>query len=162
MAPLRLAVAELDRDLPLAGVMSMDSVLDHQRNRNPFFTHGPGSFAVLALILAAIGVYGLISYSVGTETRDWHPYGARRRRTGRAATDPKRGSEDDRDRLRSRFGYGAATAQAFRCDLPRFTYWCAGGFVVVLTAMLMLAAVATYIPAQRAARVSPISVLRNQ
>ncbi len=128
MAPLRLAVAELDRDLPLAGVMSMDSVIDRQRNGNPFFTRVLGSFAVLALILAANrSLRAHFLFCGAKKTRDWHPYGARRRRIGRAATDPKRRIEDDRDRLHSRFGDGAATAQAFRCNLPRSSYWCAGG-----------------------------------
>ncbi len=163
MAPLRLAVAELDRDLPLAGVMSMDSVLDHQRNGNPFFTHVLGSFAVLALILAAIGVYGLISYSVGQ----------RRQEIGIRMALGADGSDVRRLILRGGLKttvIGSTLGLAMALPLPKlfdaiFLGLHTGApvvYLIVLTAMLIVAAVATYIRAQRAARVSPVSVLRNQ
>jgi predicted permease len=160
---LHRAVAQLDSDLPLASVMSMDTVIDRQRGGNPFFTRVLGSFALLALILAAIGVYGLVAYSVGQRTQE----------IGIRMAIGAEGSDIRRMILRGGFkmtAIGSTLGLVIALPLPRLFDAMFPGlhtgapllYLIVLTAMLIVAALATYMPARRAAHVNPIAVLRNQ
>jgi predicted permease len=161
---LRRVVAELDSDLPLLRVMSMDDVIETQRSGNPLFLRLLATFATLALILSAIGIYGLIAYWVGQRT---HEIGIR---LALGAT----GADISRMILRQGMmvavigsGIGLVAAiplprvfsSIFQGTLP---FEAPAIYPAVLVAMLFVAFGATFGPAIRATRVNPTTALRKE
>jgi predicted permease len=161
---LRHVVAGLDSELPLLRVMSMDGVIESQRGGNPLFSHLLATFAILALILSAIGIYGLIAYTVGQRT---HEIGIR------LALGAKR-SDISRMILRQGFkvaAVGLAIGFTLALPLPKLFASIFQGMVqvsapviypLVLAVMLVVVLAATLGPARRATQVDASTALRNE
>ena len=66
----RSAVRNLDSELPLANVLTMQEIMAESVGRRKFQTHLASVFAVSALLLACLGIYGVISYSVARSTNE--------------------------------------------------------------------------------------------
>jgi putative ABC transport system permease protein len=158
---LRQAVAGLDVELPLLRVMSMEGVIDTQKNGNPVFTRMLGIFSVLALLLAAIGIYGLVAYSVGQRT---HEIGIR------LALGAK-GSDISWMILKEGLkiaAIGSSIGLVMALPLPKlfgsiFTGLSVSApelYPIVLAAMLLVAILATFGPARRAMHIDPTAALR--
>jgi predicted permease len=161
---LRHVVVQLDSELPLLRVMSMDGVIEFQRNGNPLFSRLLAAFAILALLLSAIGIYGLIAYSVGQRT---HEIGIR------LALGAK---PSDISRMILRQGFkvaavGSAIGFAMALPLPKVFDSIFQGLVhfgapviypIVLAVMLLVVFFATLGPARRATRVDATAALRNE
>jgi putative ABC transport system permease protein len=158
---LRNAIAQVDPELPLARVMSMSTVIERQKSGNPFFTRVLASFAVLALILAAIGIYGLIAYSVGQRT---HEIGIRIA-MGAGTPNVLRMILWEGMKMTAS---GAAIGVVLALPLPKIFDAIFYGlhlreprlYFIVPMAILVVAMLATYIPARRATRVDPMVALR--
>jgi ABC-type antimicrobial peptide transport system permease subunit len=160
---LRNAVAQVDAELPLARVMSMPTVIERQKAGNPFFTRVLGSFALLALLLAAIGIYGLIAYSVGQRT---HEIGIR---MAMGAGTPSVLRMILWESLKMT-AVGAAIGLVLALPLPKIFDAIFYGlrlreprlYFIVPLAILAVAMLATYIPARRATQIDPMSALRQE
>jgi predicted permease len=164
LAPaVRETVAKIDAELPLARLMSMPTVIERQRGGSPFFARALGSFAILALILAAVGIYGLVAYSVSQRT---HEIGMRMA-LGARSTDVQRMILWQGMKMT---GIGAAIGLAMAVPLPKVFDSIFYGlhvrepllYFIVPTAIILVAALATYVPARRATRVDPMSALRME
>ena len=158
---LRKAVAQADAELPLNRVMSMSAVIDRQKGGNPFFVRVLGSFALMALILAAIGIYGLVAYSVGQRK---HEIGIRMA-LGARSPDVLRMVLWEGTKMTA---IGGAVGFIMALPLPKIFDAMFYGlhlrepalYLIVPMAILAVATLATYIPARRATRVDPMVALR--
>lgn len=69
-AAVRTVLKDLDPNLPIANVRTVQSIVDASIGDQKFTTLLLGVFSVTALILAAIGVYGLVSFTVGQRSKE--------------------------------------------------------------------------------------------
>ena len=159
---LRGAVAQADADLPLSRVMSMSAVIDRQRGGDSFFSRILALFAALALIMAAIGIYGLIAYSVGQRT---HEIGIRLA-LGARGQDVRRMIIGEGMKMAA---IGGGIGFVIALPLPRIFAAILFDlrvhdpqlYLIVPLIVFGIALFAAYIPARRAARVDPINALRQ-
>jgi predicted permease len=159
---VRQTMARLDPTLPLAGLRSMDAVLSGARARPRFLTTVLGGFAALALALAAIGTYGVMSYSVAQRSREVGirmALGAESTtvlglvlRQGLAVT----GSGIVIGMVGA-FGLSGVLQSLLFEVAPRD--WVT--FLAVPALLALTSLLALWIPARRATRVNPVEVLRE-
>jgi predicted permease len=160
---VRHAVAELDKNLPISDVRTMDQVANETLSLKNFLTMLLASFAGLALVLAAVGIYGVMAYSVAQRTQE---IGIR------MALGAKQS-----DIIGSIIGQGLGLAfagsligLAAALGLTRFLstqlYGVKpnDGFTFAIAPLILVAVAffATYLPARRAAQVDPIVALRYE
>ena len=160
---LRNAFEEADPELPLDRVMSMPRLIETQRAGTPLFLQIMAAFAILALGLAAIGIYGLVSYSVSQRV---HEIGIRLA-LGAKAPDILRMVLWRGMKITAA---GAAAGLLLALPLPKLFdsmffsvhFRDRGIYVLVSVVILLVATLATYIPARRASSVDPMSALRQE
>ena len=121
------------------------------------------AFAAIALVLAAVGVYGVIAYSVSQRTREIGvrvALGAQRRNVLRLILG------DGAVLAAAGIGIGLAGAlgvtRFMRAMLYGVTPFDAVSFVTVTMVLTAIVFVASYVPARRVARVDPVEVLRQE
>jgi ABC-type antimicrobial peptide transport system permease subunit len=159
---IRHEIQSIDPGLPIFGVSSMNDVLDRSLASRRFSADLVGGFAGLAVLLASIGIYGLLAYMVGQKSREIGirmALGARRE-----------------DILRMFFRKGvalaglgvvaglvlsASAASVMASVLYGVRPHDAVVFLVVPLLLFAVAVLASYLPARRAAKVDPLIALRE-
>ncbi len=159
---LRRVVAGLDRQVPVSQVQTMDAVMAGATADRRFYLVLMVTFAVVALALAAVGIYGVTSYSVSRRT---HEIGLR---MALGARPGQMLAHVVGEGLRvAVFGaaIGAAGAFALTRLLSGILYGVSAHdpltFGAVIALLVCVAAVASYLPARRATRVAPLTALRG-
>jgi putative ABC transport system permease protein len=157
------AIQEIDPDQPVFGVTSMSQNLNEAAAPRRFLSLLLAVFAGTALALAAVGLYGLIAYSVSQRTREIGTrmaLGARRQHVLKLVL--KGGI------ALAAIGIAVGMVGAYALTglmttlLYEVTPTDPGTFAFVPTALLIVALVACYLPARRAAAVDPMTALRTE
>ena len=163
MPAVRRAMTELDATLPLAQMGTMDRVLHASIARPRFLTMLLGIFATIALLLAAVGTYGVMSYSVAERRRE---IGIRMALGARASGVLVMVLAQGVVVAAIGLALGTAGAYGLSRTLGSLLYGVTPrDLLTFLTAPLVLGAVAVvacWIPAWRATRVDPARVLRQE
>jgi putative ABC transport system permease protein len=160
---LRSALAEIDPNQPLVNVRTMEQNMSTSVAQPRFRTWLIGIFAALALVLAAVGVYGVMSYTVTQRTSEI----GIRVTLGAQSTDVFRSIVGEGLRIAA-FGVGAGllAALALTRVLRSFLYSISASdpatFVLVAFLLILVTAAACYFPARRATRVDPLVALRYE
>ena len=161
--PVQRVIEGMDRDLPVADVLTMDQLLGKSTVDQSFNTTLLTGFAALSLLLAAVGLFGVLSYLAA-------------QRTGEIGIRLALGAPRERvlgkmlgDGLRPAFiglvlglAASAGLTRLMRTMLYETRPMDPAVFAAVSAAMLLVAALACIVPAWRASRVDPVQALRTE
>ncbi len=158
---LRRALAAVVPDLPTQRFVPLEQVVDRALSPRRFFVNLLAAFAVAALLLAAVGIYGVIAYSVSRRTAEI----GIRMALGASAARVRAGVVGDTVRLTlAGVAIGVAGAIALSSLMASLLFAVSPrDLMTYAAAAAVLAAVsvlAGYFPAVRASRISPITALR--
>ena len=160
---LRSAVAGLDPAMPVYQIRTEQSLVDQALGNVTLLGDLLGAFALLGLALAAVGIYGVISYSVAQRTNE---FGIRLALGAQA-----------RDVLRLVMGKGVllifagigiglgcayAVARLLAAAIPTLPTHDPGTLALTAVSLICVALLSCYLPARRATRVDPIVALREE
>ena len=159
---IRRAIQAVDPDLPIFNVRTMNEVIDGSLASRRFSAELVGVFAVVALLLASVGIYGLLAYMVGQRS---HEIGVRMALGAMPSTIGKM--------IVSRgvglTGIGIVIGLILSAIMAPMISTLLYGvrpldlevFLAVPLILMVVALLASYIPARRAANVNPIIALRE-
>ncbi|HXO28430.1 MAG TPA: FtsX-like permease family protein, partial [Thermoanaerobaculia bacterium] len=160
---IRHAVQDLDPGLPLDRVQALEQVVWSALAQNRVKTLLLGVFAALAVVLAMVGVYGMVSHAVGERV---HEIGIRMALGAQRAAVVRMIVRQGMKLVAAGLMLGLAGAYGFGRLLAGQLYevraadpWTYGGLAVVLAAVALLA---TWLPARRATRVDALEALRYE
>ena len=161
--PLRDAVLAVDPELPLYNLVTMEKQLANSLQTRRVSMVLLVAFAALAVVLAAVGIYGVLSFSIAQRSREIGTrmaLGARPRQIlemvlGQGLTLTAIGT-----------GIGIVAALALGRLLASMLFgvpaWDPATFLTVCALLIAVSLVACYLPARRATRVDPIEALRDE
>jgi putative ABC transport system permease protein len=159
---IRHEIQSIDPGLPVFNVSSMNDILDRSLASRRFSADLVGGFAGLAVLLASIGIYGLLAYMVSQRSREIGirmALGARRGHILRMFL--RKGVALAGVGIVAGVVVSASTASMMASLLYGVRPHDPAVFLIVPLVLLAVAALASYLPARRATKVDPIVALRE-
>jgi putative ABC transport system permease protein len=158
---IRRQILAMDRDQTVSAVKSMNELIDSSLGQQRVTTMLVGVFALLAVSLAAIGLYGVMAYAVAQRVAEI----GIRRALGARPTDILRliaGQGLGLSLAGILLGWGGALALTRFLRTLLFGVGAAdpGTFAEIALLLLLVALAASYLPARRATRIDPMTALR--
>ena len=161
--PAREAIWSVDRDQPVADLRSMSDIVDLETADHRQQTALLGAFAALALVLATLGIYGVLSYAVTQRTRE---IGVRIALGASAQNVTRMVVGQGIGLAMVGILIGAVVALALTRSMAKLLVGVQPAdpviYLGVATLLAFVALIACYIPAARAARVDPMIALREE
>jgi predicted permease len=163
MPAIKKALIEVEPDRPVSDIETMQNVVQDSLGSRRFPTLLLSAFALLALVLAAVGIVGVVSYSVAQRT---HEVGIRMALGARAVDVLKLMVSGTMTWVAVGVGVGVAGSLGLTRLLGTLLYDVKPSSPIVLASVSFLLAcvglVASYLPARRAAKVDPMVALRYE
>jgi predicted permease len=163
VSAVRAAIRKVDPTLPTAEFRTLDGIVERAVSPRRFIVLLLSGFAALALVLASLGIYGVVSYSVTQRTQEI----GIRMALGASAANVQLGVLRQTLMLALAGALIGIAASAVAARLMESLLYGVqpgdfatfGGMLIVLT---LVAAIAGYVPAWRASRIDPMSALRAE
>ncbi len=160
---VRAKIRELDRDVPVSNVNTMEQLVAQSVAQRRFGMFLLGIFALLALVLAAIGIYGVVSYSVTQRTQE---IGVRMALGASASDVMKMVLRNGMTLALVGVGLGLVGALGLTRLMSRLLFEVTPTdlttFALVSAGLIVVALLACYLPARRAMKVDPLEALRYE
>ncbi|HEU4713487.1 MAG TPA: ABC transporter permease [Pyrinomonadaceae bacterium] len=162
-ATVRKAVWEIDKDQPVSNIRTMEEILLDSIARQRFSMLLLAIFAAVALVLAAVGIYGVMSYSVAQRT---HEIGIRMALGAQTGAVLKLAVSYGLKLVVAGLVIGLIAAFALTRVMSTLLFGVTATdpmtFTLISLLLVFVAAVASYVPARRATKVDPIIALRYE
>jgi len=161
--PVQRLIQSMDRDLPVSDVLTMDQLLGKSTIDQSFDTTLLSSFALLSLLLAAVGLFGVLSYVAAQRTNEIGiriALGAQREQVLRLMLAD--GLRPALVGLVLGLAGSAACVRLMRTMLYQTQPLDPAVFTAVAGTLLLVAALACLAPAWRASRLDPMQALRSE
>jgi len=160
---IREALHRIDKDQPMAKINSMDQLVANSVASSRFMTLLLSVFAGLALLLACIGIYGLMAYSVAQRTRE---IGIRMALGAEPAQVMRQILQHGLSLALAAVAIGITASLALTRVMSSLLFGVSPTDPVTFTGVAVLLVVvslaACYVPARRAMRVDPVTALRSE
>jgi len=160
---VRQAIWSLDKDQPLARIQTMDAMVGRELSTPSQSTALLSAFALLALLLASLGIYGVLSFAVTQRTNEIGVRMALGATSGEVLVSfVRQGLALTVTGLAIGVGLAVAASRAMTALLYGFQPGYVPTVTVVALVLLAVAALACLVPARRASRVDPVIALRSE
>jgi putative ABC transport system permease protein len=160
---LQQAVKSVDLELPVANVQPMAELISRSMSAQRLSAWVLGAFSAVALILAVVGIYGVISYMVNERS---HEIGVRIALGAQKSDVLRLVFSQATGLVIAGLALGFVAAFSLARMLASFVFGIKASdpltFTIAPVALLMAASLAVYIPARRASRIDPVDTLRNE